>query len=72
MFDQINKSIKFLVHFQGGKWALKQITELRLHHPDLFDLQYIETVRSSSGTGLKITGAALVVLFVLILACLCC
>jgi hypothetical protein len=51
---------------------------LEAHHrveasSPLFDLQYIETVRSSSGTGLKIAGAALVVLFlVLILACLCC
>jgi len=54
--------------------ALKHIGELRLHHPDLTDLQYLTqlgSAHSTSALGFNIAGAAFIVSFVLITACLC-
>ncbi len=54
--------------------ALKHIGELRLHHPDLTDLQYLTqlgSAHSTSALGFNIAGAAFIVSFVLIMACLC-
>jgi hypothetical protein len=61
--------------------ALKHIGELRLHHPDLTDLQYLTQLSNAhsastmgaymSGWAFNIAGAAFVISFILITACLC-
>ena len=61
--------------------ALKHIGELRLHHPDLTDLQYLPQLGNAhsastlgaymSGWAFNIAGAAFLISFILITACLC-
>ncbi len=61
--------------------GLKQIGELRLHQPDLADLQYLTqlgmaqtilaTRSSTSEWAFNIAGAAFITSFVVILGCLC-
>jgi hypothetical protein len=61
--------------------ALKHIGELRLHHPDLTDLQYLMQLGKAHsdstlgaymfGWAFNIAGAAFVISFVLITGCLC-